>query len=45
MINFEPITAKNIAIRITDLNIIMNSISDEKIISLFENPRILNTKF
>jgi hypothetical protein len=36
MINFEPITAKNIAIRITDLNIIMNSIRDEKIISFLK---------
>ena len=43
--NFEPITAKNIAIKITDLKIIMNSISDEKTICFFEKPKILKTKF
>ena len=45
MINFEPITAKNIAIKTTDLKIIINSIKDEKIIYFFENPKILKTKF
>ena len=45
MINFEPITAKNIEIKITDLKIIINSINDEKTICFFEKPKILNTKF
>ena len=45
IINFEPITAKNIAISMTDLNIMINSISDERIISFFEKPKILKTKF
>ena len=43
--NFEPTTAKNIAINITDLNIIKNSINDERTTSFLENPKILNTKF
>ena len=38
MINFEPITAKNIAIKITDLKIMINSIKDEKTICFFEKP-------
>ena len=29
----------------TDLNIMINSISDERIISFFEKPKILKTKF
>ena len=45
IINFEPKTAKDIAINITDLKMIKNSINDEKIISFFENPKILNIKF
>ena len=45
IINLEAITAKKIAINITDLKIITNSISDDKITSFFENPKILNTKF
>ena len=34
-------TAKKIAINMTDLNIIINSISEEKITSFLENPKIL----
>jgi hypothetical protein len=45
IINLEAMTAKKIAINMTDLNIIINSISEEKITSFFENPKILKTKF
>jgi hypothetical protein len=45
IINLEAITAKKIAINMTDLNIIINSISEDKITSFFENPKILKTKF
>ena len=45
MINWEPITAKNRAIRIMDVNIIKNSIIEESITSILEKPRILNIKF
>lgn len=45
IINLEAITAKKIAISITDLKIIMNSIMDDKTTSFFENPKILKTKF
>ena len=45
MINWEPITAKNRAIRIIELNIIQNSIIEESTTSLLEKPRILNIKF
>jgi hypothetical protein len=45
IINLEAITAKKIAINMTDLKIIRNSMMDEKIISFFENPKILKTKF
>ena len=42
MINCEPMTAKNRAIRIMDVNIIKNSIIEESITSTLEKPRILN---
>ena len=45
IINLEAMTAKKIAINMTDLNIIINSISEEKTTSFFENPKILNTRF
>jgi len=45
IINLEAITAKKIAINITDLKIIINSIRDDKITSFLEKPRILKTKF
>jgi len=45
IINLEAMTAKKIAINMTDLNIIINSISEDKITSFFENPKILKTKF
>ena len=45
IINLDAITAKNIAINMTDLKIIINSIKEDKITSFFENPKILNTKF
>ena len=45
IINLEPITAKKIAIIITDIKMIINSINEEKIISFLENPKILKTKF
>jgi len=45
IINLEAMTAKKIAINMTDLNIIINSISEEKITSFLENPKILKTKF
>ena len=45
MINCEPMTAKNRAIKIMDVNIIKNSIIEESITSTFEKPRILNIKF
>ena len=45
MINCEPITAKNRAIRIMDVNIIKNSMIEESTTSTLEKPRILNIKF
>ena len=45
IINFEPITAKNIAIKITEKKINKNSIIEDKTISFFENHKILKTKF
>ena len=45
IINLEAMTAKKIAINMTDLNIIINSISEEKTTSFFENHKILKTKF
>ena len=45
MMNCEPITAKNKAIRIMDVNIIKNSIIEESITSTLEKPKILNIKF
>ena len=45
MINWEPITAKNRAIRIIDVNIITNSIIEESTTSTLEKPKILNIKF
>ena len=45
IINLEAMTAKKIAINMTYLNIIINSISEEKITSFLENPKILKTKF
>ena len=45
IINCEPMTAKNSAIRIMDINIIKNSIIEESTISTLEKPKILNTKF
>ena len=45
MINLDAITAKKIAINMTDLKIIINSIREDKITSFFENPKILKTKF
>ena len=43
--NFEPTTANKTAIIITDIKIIINSISEEKTISFLEKPKILKTKF
>ena len=40
IINLEATTAKKIEINMTDLNIIINSISEDKITSFFENPKI-----
>ena len=45
IINLEAVTAKKVAINITELKIMINSIREDKIISFFENPKILNTKF
>ena len=45
IINFEPSVAKNIAIKITEKKTNINSIMEDKIISLLENPKILKTKF
>ena len=45
IINLDAVTAKKVAINITELKIIINSIREDKIISFFENPKILNTKF
>ena len=45
MINCEPMTAKNRAIKIMDVNIIKNSMIEESITSTLEKPRILNIKF
>ena len=45
MINCEPMTAKKRAIRIMDVNIIINSIIEESITSTLEKPKILNIKF
>ena len=45
IINLEAVIAKKIAINMTDLKIIINSIKEEKIIPFFEKPKILNTKF
>ena len=45
MINFEPMTAKDKAIKIIDENIIKNSMIEESTTSLLEKPRILNIKF
>ena len=44
-INLEAITAKSIAINITEIKIIINSIREDKITSFLENPKILKTKF
>ena len=45
MINCEPITAKNRAIRIIEANIIKNSMIEESTTSTLVKPRILNIKF
>ena len=45
MINCEPMTAKNKAIKIMDVNMIKNSIIEESTTSTLEKPRILNIKF
>ena len=45
IINLDAVTAKKVAINITELKIIINSIREDKIISFFENPKILKTKF
>ena len=45
IINLDAITAKKVAISITELKMIKNSIKDEKIISFLEKPKIFNTKF
>ena len=45
IINLDAVTAKKVAINITELKIIINSIKEDKITSFFENPKILNTKF
>ena len=45
IINLDAVTAKKVAINITELKIMINSIREDKIISFFENPKILNTKF
>ena len=45
IINFDPTTAKNVAIKITEKKISINSIIEDKIISFLENPKILKTKF
>ena len=44
MINCEPITAKNRAIKIMDVNIIKNSMIEESTTSTLEKPKILNIK-
>ena len=38
-INLEAITAKSIAINITEIKIIINSIREDKITSFLENPK------
>ena len=43
--NWDPITAKNKAISIIEVNIIKNSIIEESTTSLLEKPKILNIKF
>ena len=45
MINREPITAKNTAMKMTEQKIITNSIREDKITSFLEKPKILKTKF
>ena len=45
IINLDAVTAKKVAINITELKIMINSIREDKIISFFEKPKILNTKF
>ena len=45
IINLDAVTAKKVAINITELKIIINSIKEDTITSFFENPKILNTKF
>ena len=45
IINLDAMTAKKVAIKITELKMIKNSIKDEKITSFLEKPKILNTKF
>ena len=45
IINLDAVTAKKVAINITELKIMINSIREDKIISFFENPKILKTKF
>ena len=45
IINLEAITAKKVAINMTELKIIKNSIIEDKITSLFVKPIILKTKF
>ena len=45
IINLDPITAKKVEIKITDIKIMINSIKDDKIICFFEKPKILKTRF
>ena len=45
IINFEPTTEKNVAIKITEKKISINSIIEDNIISFLENPKILKTRF
>ena len=45
IINLDAVMAKKVAINITELKIIINSIKEDIITSFFENPKILNTKF
>ena len=45
IINLEAIIAKKVAINMTELKIIKNSIIEDKITSFFVKPIILKTKF
>jgi hypothetical protein len=45
IIKFDPIMAKNRAIKMVDEKIIINSIIEDSTTSFLENPKILNTKF